>query len=132
MRRRAERRRLPLKFRLCSFIAVFCRSRLGHAAFDRHKVRSEIQKCHLSPETKCYLSLRFVPVRLACTRFFWLQADVPEEHLATFADLLEMNLKTSRAWLYKEQMVEFWHQENAAAGDRFFMEWYRTVMRSQL
>jgi transposase len=66
------------------------------------------------------------------TRFFWLKAEVPEEHRATFADLLEMNLKTSRAWLYKEQMVEFWHQASAAAGASFFAQWYRTVMRSRL
>ena len=52
----------------------------------------------------------------------------PSSESATFADLLEMNLKTPRAWLYKEQMVEFWHQENAAAGERFFMEWYRTCL----
>jgi transposase len=43
-----------------------------------------------------------------------------------------MNLKTSRAWLYKEQMVEFWGQPDAASGERFFTQWYRTVMRSQL
>ena len=66
------------------------------------------------------------------TRFFWLKAEVPEEHRATFADLLEMNLKTSRAWLHKEQMVEFWHQASAAAGASFFAQWYRTVMRSRL
>ena len=66
------------------------------------------------------------------TRFLWLHGTVPEKHQASFQDLLEMNLKTSRAWLYKEQMVEFWSQPNAAAGERFFTQWYRAVMRSQL
>ncbi|HVX56684.1 MAG TPA: ISL3 family transposase [Candidatus Saccharimonadales bacterium] len=66
------------------------------------------------------------------TRYLWLHGTVPEKHQATFADLLEMNLKTSRAWLYKEQMVEFWGQSDAAAGERFFSQWYRTVMRSRL
>jgi transposase len=66
------------------------------------------------------------------TRYLWLHGTVPEQHQATFAELLEMNLKTSRAWLYKEQMVEFWHQESAAAGEQFFTEWYRAVMRSRL
>jgi transposase len=66
------------------------------------------------------------------TRFLWLHGTVPEKHQASFQDLLEMNLKTSRAWLYKEQMVEFWSQPDAASGERFFTQWYRTVMRSQL
>lgn len=66
------------------------------------------------------------------TRYLWLHGTVPEKHQATFADLLEMNLKTSRAWLYKEQMGEFWTQPDAAAGERFFAQWYRTVMRSRL
>jgi transposase len=66
------------------------------------------------------------------TRYLWLYGTVPEKHQANFADLLEMNLKTSRAWLYKEQMVEFWAQPDAKAGERFFSQWYRTVMRSQL
>lgn len=69
---------------------------------------------------------------LKSTRWLWLHGTVPEQHQATFAELLEMNLKTSRAWLYKEQMVEFWSQPDAAAGERFFTQWYRTVMHSKL
>jgi transposase len=66
------------------------------------------------------------------TRYLWLHGTVPENHQASFADLLEMNLKTSRAWLYKEQMVEFWAQPDAKAGERFFAQWYKAVMRSRL
>jgi transposase len=66
------------------------------------------------------------------TRWLWLHGTVPEKHQTTFAELLEMNLKTARAWCYKEQMVEFWSQPDAAAGERFFTQWYRTVMRSKL
>jgi transposase len=66
------------------------------------------------------------------TRYLWLYGTVPEKHQTSFAELLEMNLKTSRAWLYKEQMVEFWSQPDAKAGERFFTQWYRTVMRSRL
>ncbi len=54
------------------------------------------------------------------TRWLWLRRTVPEKHQATFAELLEMNLKTARAWCYKEQLVEFWSQPDAAAGERFF------------
>ena len=66
------------------------------------------------------------------TRYLWLQGTIPERHQASFGELLEMNLKTSRAWLYKEQMIEFWGQPDAARGARFFHQWYRTVMRSRL
>lgn len=66
------------------------------------------------------------------TRWLWLHGTVPQEHQASFAELLEMNLKTAKAWCYKEQMTEFWSQPNAAAGERFFTQWYRTVMRSKL
>jgi len=66
------------------------------------------------------------------TRFLWLHGTVPQKREDEFAALLEMNLKTARAWAYKEQMVEFWHQPDAEAGNAFFHQWYRTVMRSQL
>lgn len=66
------------------------------------------------------------------TRWLWLHGTVPEKHQNSFAELLEMNLKTSRAWCFKEQMVEFWSQANAAAGERFFTQWYRAVMHSKL
>jgi transposase len=66
------------------------------------------------------------------TRFLWLHGTVPQKREDEFAALLQMNLKTARAWAYKEQMVEFWHQPHAEAGNAFFHQWYRTVMRSQL
>jgi transposase len=66
------------------------------------------------------------------TRWLWLHGTVPEKHQASFAELLEMNLKTARAWCYKEQMVESWSQPDAASGERFFTQWYRAVMRGKL
>jgi hypothetical protein len=53
-------------------------------------------------------------------RYLWLHGTVPKQHQATFAELLEMNLKTSRDWLYKEQMVEFGSQADTGGGERFF------------
>lgn len=66
------------------------------------------------------------------TRFLWLHGTVPEKHQASFAERLEMNLKTANAWCFKEQFVEFWNQPSAEAGLKFFNEWYSTVMRSRL
>jgi transposase len=66
------------------------------------------------------------------TRFWWLHAEVPQKHKDDFADLLEINLRTAKAWAYKEQMVEFWNQPDAEAGNEFFQQWYRSVMCSRL
>jgi transposase len=37
-----------------------------------------------------------------------------------------------RAWAYKEQMVEFWHQPDAESAATSFAHWYRSVSRSPL
>jgi transposase len=66
------------------------------------------------------------------TRFLWLHGTVPDHRQDDFAALLETNLRTARAWAYKEQMVEFWYQPDADAGNAFFQQWYRAVMRSRL
>ena len=66
------------------------------------------------------------------TRYLWLHGQLPEAKQAGFADLLEINLKTARAWAYKEQFVEFWAQPDAAQGLDFFSQWKRSVMRSRL
>ena len=66
------------------------------------------------------------------TRYLWLHGQLPESKQAGFAELLEINLKTARAWAYKEQFVEFWAQSDAAQGADFFAQWKRCVMRSRL
>ena len=66
------------------------------------------------------------------TRFLWLHGTVPDDRQDDFAALLETNFRTARAWAYKEQMVEFWYQPDADAGNRFFQQWYRSVMGSRL
>ena len=50
------------------------------------------------------------------TRYLWLHGQLPEAKQAGFAELLEINLKTARAWAYKEQFVEFWAQPDAGPG----------------
>jgi transposase len=55
-----------------------------------------------------------------------------EDQKERFEELLEANLRTAKAWAYKEQMVEFWQQPDADAGNAFFHQWYRSVMHSRL
>ena len=66
------------------------------------------------------------------TRFLWLHGQTPDDQKERFEELLETNLRTARAWAYKEQMVEFWQQADAQAGNAFFKHWHRSVMRSKL
>jgi transposase len=68
------------------------------------------------------------------TRFLWLhgQSRVPEKSQEEFGALLLTNLRTARAWAYKEQFVEFWQQPTREAGADFFAQWYRSVIRTKL
>jgi transposase len=66
------------------------------------------------------------------TRFLWLHGQTPDEQKQRFEELLETNLRTAKAWAYKEQMVEFWQQPDAQTGNAFFQQWHRSVMRSRL
>lgn len=66
------------------------------------------------------------------TRYLWLHGTVPEKHQASFAELLEMNLKTAKAWCFKEMFTEFWAQPDAAHGAGFFRQWSGSVNRSRL
>jgi transposase len=66
------------------------------------------------------------------TRYLWLHGMVPEAKQASFAELLEINLKTSKAWCYKEQFIEFWAQPDAAHAAQFFKDWHHSVVRTRL
>lgn len=70
---------------------------------------------------------------LTDTKFLWLQgAVVSGERALRFEELCERDLKTARAWAYKETFVEFWSQPDAACGLEFFKRWFRTVRRSKI
>ena len=66
------------------------------------------------------------------TRYLWLQGQTREGQKETFEQLLESNLRTARAWAYKEQMVEFWQQDDERKGREYFEQWYRSVIRTRL
>lgn len=46
--------------------------------------------------------------------------NLSEERLEDFAALLQVNLKTSRAWLVKENFCGFWEQEGDLVGSKVF------------
>ena len=72
--------------------------------------------------------------RLTKTRFLWLRREenLSEKQAATFEDLKEANLKTSRAWAIKEMFRDFFEQRTEWQGRRFFKEWYAWASRCRL
>jgi len=70
--------------------------------------------------------------RAESARHLWLKGTVPDRQQPTFSDLLERNLKTAKAWYYKELFVEFWGQEDLDAGRTFFKDWYKRAIHTRL
>jgi transposase len=71
--------------------------------------------------------------RLKQTRFWFLSGKGPKlENQERFENLLETNLKTSEAWAYKEQLVEFYCQPDRASGKDFLDQWVATVLASPI
>ena len=68
------------------------------------------------------------------TKQLWLYnpINLSEERLAQFEEVLEGNLKTSRAWLVKENFCGFWDQEGRWQGEGYFKKWYSHAIRTRL
>ncbi|EIQ01289.1 transposase family protein, partial [Opitutaceae bacterium TAV1] len=67
------------------------------------------------------------------TKFLWLQGALVEGGQAlAFEQLLARELKTAKAWAFKEAFVEFWSQPDGLRAKRFFEQWHDTVIRSRL
>jgi transposase len=64
----------------------------------------------------------------------WLYnpVNLSKERREEFARLLEVNLKTSRAWLVKENFCGFWAQKGLWWGERYFKDWYSHAIRTRL
>ena len=68
------------------------------------------------------------------TRQLWLYGmeNVPARHAQRFAEVKELNLKTSRAWAIKEVFRGFWLCDKVKSAERYFGKWYGWAMRSRL
>ena len=68
------------------------------------------------------------------TRQLWLYGmeNVPARHAQRFAEVRELNLKTSRAWAIKEVFRGFWLCDKVKAAERYFEKWYSWAIRSGL
>lgn len=67
------------------------------------------------------------------TKFLWLQgALVAGDQALAFEQLLARELKTAKAWAFKEAFVEFWSQPDGLRAKLFFEQWHDSVIRSKL
>jgi transposase len=68
------------------------------------------------------------------SKYDWLRGfeDLRRSEAATFRTLHKLNLKTSRAWSFKESFAAFWQYRYAGAAKRFFEQWSAAAMRSGL
>ena len=71
---------------------------------------------------------------LKSTRQLWLYGmeNVPAQHAQRFAEIKEINLQTSRAWMLKEVFRGFWLSSGVKAAERYFEKWYGWAIRSRL
>ena len=72
--------------------------------------------------------------RLSGSRQLWLYnpENLQDHRFEAFKNLLQENLKTSRAWMHKENFRGFWEQESYWAAEGFFKRWYASAIRSRL
>jgi transposase len=72
--------------------------------------------------------------RLKGTRYLWLSGleRMGEDALKSFESLVQINLKTSRAWELKTLFEGFWKQPDKEAGRAFFKKWKNRAVRSRL
>lgn len=72
--------------------------------------------------------------RLTGSRYLWLtnEENLSEERAATFEELKNANLKTSRAWAIRELFRDFWEQPGECTARVFFEKWHAWASRSRL
>ena len=72
--------------------------------------------------------------RLANSRYLWLRN--PENHNQEqdkrFMEIYDQTLQTSKAWALKETLRELWDAPDSTQATRYFSNWYRRAIRSQL
>jgi transposase len=68
------------------------------------------------------------------TRYLWLanEENIPDWRREEFAELRQINLKTSRAWALKESLRPFWDYKYAKWAEDFFNHWYYWATHSRL
>jgi transposase len=70
---------------------------------------------------------------LTDSKFMWLTGMPLEgERALVFEELCARELKTSKAWAFKEIFIEFWAQPDELRAKAFFDDWFAQVMKTRL
>lgn len=68
------------------------------------------------------------------TRYIWLSGleKLSDAAFGSFEKLVQINLKTSRAWELKTTFESFWTQPDKTAAREFFTKWKKRAVRSRI
>lgn len=71
---------------------------------------------------------------LVGTKYDWLFSpkNMDDARIERFQELAAHNLRTSRAWMHKENFNGFWDLESYWAGEGYLTTWYNSAIRSRL
>lgn len=72
--------------------------------------------------------------RLSQTKYVWLTSheNLSEKQQSLFEATFDLQLKTGKAWAFKEMLRDLWGQDTAATATTFFQSWYQRVIHSKL
>ncbi len=68
------------------------------------------------------------------TKYLWLYRgrNLPEKHRDRFGALMELHLRTGRAYAIKEALAELWDYQSPAWGRKYWARWHFWATHSQL
>lgn len=71
---------------------------------------------------------------LAKTRYLWLtsQENLTDAQRARFDEVFRSELKTGKAWAYKEMLRDLWELPDTSSATAYFQDWYRRVIHTTL
>ena len=72
--------------------------------------------------------------RLARTKYLWLTNvdNLTDLQHDLVNQVFHSQLRTGKAWAYKEMLRELWNQDDAASATAYFKQWYRRVIHTKL
>jgi transposase len=72
--------------------------------------------------------------RLSKTKYVWItsQEHLSEKQQALFDETYNLQLRTGKAWAFKEMLRDLWSQPDVATATGYFQEWYQRVIHTRL
>ncbi len=72
--------------------------------------------------------------RLTGTKYVWLtsQENLSARQQEKLSAAFDAELKTGKAWAYKEMLRDLWHHNTAQDATAYFQDWYRRVIHTTL